>query len=217
MLILTIISVITLFAFLAGEANAQGSIRVACVGDSITQYSGYPEDLQALLGKNYTVGNFGVSGSAVSPLSEKPYMKQYAFWKALNFQPDIVVIMLGTNDANIKTYQDIENFSANYEKIINQFQGLPGDQKILLVNPPPILQNDLNLTDTNLVGGVIPQIEKVANNLSLPTVNVYSALTNCSEYFGDGVHPNAEGANIIASEIGNVLVPITDDSVDVYG
>jgi lysophospholipase L1-like esterase len=197
---------------LAGEANAQGPIRVACIGDSITQYSGYPADLQALLGENYTVGNFGVSGSAVSLQSDKPYIRQAAFWKALDFQPDIIIIMLGTNDANSQTYQDIDNFSSNYARIVSQFLELPGDQKIVLVDPPPILQNNLNLTDTNLSGGIIPQIEKVANDLSLPTIDIHSALSNYSEYFGDGVHPNGEGASIIANQIGNALTPTFDDS-----
>jgi lysophospholipase L1-like esterase len=200
------------FAVLAGDVNAQGPIRIACVGDSITQYSGYPTYLQALLGENYNVGNFGVGGSAVSLLSEKPYMRQHAFWRALDFHPDIVIIMLGTNDANAETYQDIGNFSFNYEKLINKFLELPGDQKILLVDPPPILENNLNLTETNLADGIIPQIEKVANDLNLPTINVHLALTNYSEYFGDGVHPSTEGANIIANEIGNALIPIVDDS-----
>ena len=37
--------------------------RVACLGDSITQMTGYPADLQTLLGNSSIVGNFGVSGS----------------------------------------------------------------------------------------------------------------------------------------------------------
>lgn len=74
-------------------------IRVACVGDSITQGSGYPAKLQVLLGTNYSVGNFGVSGSTVTLNSTKPYMNQTAFEKAQQFQPKVVVIMLGTNDA----------------------------------------------------------------------------------------------------------------------
>ena len=211
-LIVSIISMVAFFGFLAGEANAQGPIRVVCIGDSITQYSGYPEDLQALLGNNFTVDNFGVSGSAVSMQAEKPYMRQPAFWEALDSQPDVVVIMLGTNDANTQTYQDVNNFSTNYAELISQFQLLPGDQKIVLVDPPPILENNLNLTDTNLSGGIIPQIEKVANDLSLPTVNVHTALGNYTEYFGDGVHPNADGANLIANQIGIAVTSIFDDS-----
>lgn len=41
--------------------------RVACVGDSITAITGYPSDLQSLLGPNYSVKNFGVNGSTVLP------------------------------------------------------------------------------------------------------------------------------------------------------
>ena len=44
--------------------------RVACLGDSITQTTGYPADLQALLGNSSVVGNFGVSGSSVNFESE---------------------------------------------------------------------------------------------------------------------------------------------------
>jgi acyl-CoA thioesterase I len=210
--LLSVISMSIFLTSLAGEANAQGPIRVACVGDSITQYSGYPADLQALLGENYTVGNFGVSGSAVSLQADKPYMRQPAFWEALDSQPDIIVIMLGTNDANVQTYQDVNNFSTNYAKLISQFLLLPGDQKIVIVEPPPILENNLNLTETNLYSGIIPQIEKVANDLSLPTVNVHTALGNYTEYFGDGVHPNGEGANLIANQISSAITSMFDGS-----
>jgi lysophospholipase L1-like esterase len=73
-------------------------IKVACVGDSITQDSEYPSDLQTMLGSNYTVGNFGSRESTVLRISWKPYMNQPEFQDAKDFNPDIVVIMLGTND-----------------------------------------------------------------------------------------------------------------------
>ena len=90
--------------------SAPHPIRVACVGDSITQGSGYPNKLQTLLGSNFTVRNFGVSGSTVSLNSIKPYMKQTAFRKAEDFDPQIVVIMLGTNDANPQIAQRRRKF-----------------------------------------------------------------------------------------------------------
>ena len=72
-----------------------GPIRVACVGDSITEITGYPSKLQSMLGENYTVGNFGATGSTVLLKSWKPYMNQPQFENAEAFQPNIVVIMLG--------------------------------------------------------------------------------------------------------------------------
>jgi lysophospholipase L1-like esterase len=201
-----------LLASLAGSASAQGPIRVACVGDSITEGSGYPASLQAILGSNYTVGNFGAIGSAISRNSNKPYMNQPQFWNALNFQPDIVVIMLGTNDASASNYKAIGDFQANYGDLIAKFQALPGDQQILLVEPPPIHNNTLSLSDTNLVQGVIPRIEQIGSSLRLPTVDVYTVLANHTEVFGDGVHPNNEGGQLIAEQINQAIAVYPADN-----
>jgi hypothetical protein len=45
--------------FRSGEepANFGGVTRVACMGDSITENAGYPADLKAMLGDNYSMGN----------------------------------------------------------------------------------------------------------------------------------------------------------------
>jgi len=181
-------------------------IRVACVGDSITDGSGYPVHLQAMLGDSYMVGNFGVSGSTVLLTSDTAYMKQSAFQKAKALRPSIVVIMLGTNDAHEITYQSIENFQASYKKLIAAYQELESKPQIWLVTPPPIFENELGLSETNLKQGVIPQIEQIAKELGLPLIDVNTALTNYPEYFGDGVHPSNEGAMLIASEIYQAIV-----------
>jgi lysophospholipase L1-like esterase len=194
------------FASLGGEARRVSQIRIACVGDSITEGSGYPSKLQILLGSDYQVGNFGVSGSSVLLDSDKPYLNQPAFQKSQVFQPSIVVIMLGTNDAREKTFESDEDFSVDYKKLIAAYQALEGDQSIWLVTPPPIFENDLNLNNTNLEDNVIPCIEQVADELNLPTIDVNAALTEYPEYFGDGVHPNSEAATLIAGEIGEALI-----------
>ena len=164
--------------------------------------------LQALLGNSYYVANFGVSGAGASENSTKPYMQQPAFPRAENFDPGIVVIMLGTNDAKVNNTQDLASFKASYEEIVRSFEALPGDQQILVVDPPPILNNTLSLSNETLVQDVIPQINQVANDLELPAVNVYSALSNHTEVFGDGVHPNTEGGQLIADKVYNALTSL---------
>ena len=166
-----------------------------------------------MLGNNFTVKNFGVGGSAVTHNSSKPYMNQVAFLKALDFDPDVVIIMLGTNDANNNNSQNIPAFSSDYQKLINRFSDLPGKEQIWLVEPPPILENSLNLSDTNLVQGVIPQIQQVAATLSLPTIDMHSAMLNYTEYIGDGVHPDSNGASFIANGIENAI----SSGFDQYG
>jgi hypothetical protein len=48
-------------------------IRVACVGDSLTSWTEYPNDLWMLLVSNYSVSNFGVGGATITVNSGKPY------------------------------------------------------------------------------------------------------------------------------------------------
>ncbi len=180
-------------------------IRVACVGDSITEGSGYTVKLQHLLGSGYVVGNFGVSGSAVLSNSDKPYANQSAFRGAKMFLPNIVVIMLGTNDASGTSSKYMDRFVDNYKRLVEEFQALRSQPNVLLVEPPPILENDLNLSDTHLVQGVIPGIQQVSDELNLPTIDLHTALADFDEYFGDGVHPSIEGAQLIASQINDAI------------
>ncbi len=181
-------------------------IRVACVGDSITQASGYPDKLQLLLGTNYYVGNFGVSGSTVSLNSSKPYMNQTAFQKAKKFDPNVVVIMLGTNDARTDLSKYNTTFEEAYGQLVSSFQNLESTPQIFVVDSPPIFTNNPDYNNTYLANDVLPQIDSLATNLSLPIVDVYNAFTNHSDYFMDGVHPNSEGTALIASEVDNAII-----------
>ncbi len=183
-------------------------IRVACVGDSITKGSGYTVKLQSLLGTHYSVANFGVDGSTVSLNSKRSYISQPEFQKAEEFQPDIVVIMLGTNDANPNLTQYDNTFEDDYSKLVGSFQGLESNPQIWVVKSPPIQNNSMDLSAPILTQDVIPHIENVANHLNLPTIDVYSAFDNHPDYFTDGVHPDSDGATLIAS---TVCIAITPD------
>jgi len=205
-IIILIVSVSYAAIFLGNSErriNSNLPINVACIGDSITEWSGYPALLQIMLGENYNVGNFGVGQAAVSPKWYKPYVKQSEFEKSKDFGPSIVVIMLGTNDAH--TYQSADDFASDYEELISEYQTLADTPQILLVKPPPIYENELELSGTNLDENVIPAIEQVAEDMNLPIVDVNSALANHPEYFEDGVHPNDEGALTIAMEISEAI------------
>jgi lysophospholipase L1-like esterase len=184
--------------------NQNGKLaRVACMGDSITEVSGYPEDLQALLGNDSVVGNFGVRGATVSFGSVNPYYFTEKYPDAVEFQPTTVVLMLGTNDARTDTYELIESFVSNYKQIIEGIQTSKDSSKaqIYLVKPPPVFENDLNISSTDLANGIIPKIEQVAQELNLPIIDLYTPLLNHPEYYLDGVHLNSEGAQYIANTI----------------
>ncbi len=207
--IVSLILVLSLVVVLS-ESRASNSVndqltRVACLGDSITNMTGYPADLQTLLGKNSTVGNFGFNGAAVNFYSDRTYFFSDSYRYARNFQPTTVIIMLGTNDARNNLDGQINNFTSNYEfmleHIINGTKPFSGQPHIFLVIPPPIFENNLNLTSTIYTQEIIPRIEQVANSTGLPLIDVYTPLVNHSEYFPDGVHPNSVGAQTIANAV----------------
>ena len=72
-LIVVLIVSAALVAVFSGAFRGK-AIRVACIGDSITELSTYPTDLEELLGCNYYVREFGVTGSTVVVNSYTPYL-----------------------------------------------------------------------------------------------------------------------------------------------
>jgi lysophospholipase L1-like esterase len=156
------------------------------------------------------VGNFGVGASTVLLESHKPYMNQAAFQNAKRFQPNIVIIMLGTNDAWPEYYTHLEEFVGDYKTLVNEFQSLSKPEpEVWLVKPPPVFNDSLGPNNANLVEGVIPRIEQVADELHLAVIGVYAVLIDHPDYFSDGVHPNSEGAKLIANEIYSAVIQNT--------
>jgi acyl-CoA thioesterase I len=184
--------------------GASDLLRIACIGDSITNMTAYPADLQALLGSG-SVGNFGYNGAAVNFYSDRTYYFSDSYKEARAFQSNKVIIMLGTNDARANIVDAIGNFTINYEymiqHMINGTRRFTSQPQIFIVIPPPIFQNNLNLTVSIYTEQIIPKIRQVANDFGLSIIDVYTPLANHPEYFSDGVHPSIQGAQIIADTI----------------
>ena len=75
---------------------------------------------------------------------DKPYINQTENQLAQNFLPNIVVIMLGTNDAFLSEEQR-SNFTNNYKELVTEFRGLTSEPKIFAVTPPPAFNNTIGL------------------------------------------------------------------------
>jgi acyl-CoA thioesterase I len=194
------------FFMLSGSKDiSSDKIRVACVGDSITGGTYYPDDLWMLLGSNYVVDNFGVGGTAASLDSLSPYMHQIEFQRAKQFQPNIVIIMLGTNDANAIITPNNGSFVSSYVRLVEAFQALSIPPKIWLVKPPPVFSNGSTPSAEFLENNIIPGVDQVAQLTNTPVIDVHSALSNCSRFFPDGVHPDPDGSQLIANEIYRVI------------
>jgi lysophospholipase L1-like esterase len=189
----------------------QGAIRVACVGDSITAGVGaakgesYPAQLGKMLGKQWKVRNFGVSGSTLLKDGDKPYQKQKAFQAALQYQPQVVIIMLGTNDTKPQNWKLKAEFTADYKDLLEQFATLPSKPRILICHPVPVPgQGNFGINEAG-VREEAPLIDKVAQEIRAGVIDMYTALKDHPEMFPDRVHPNTAGAALMAKAVYKAL------------
>lgn len=202
-IILSVLLSVETYMLIISETEIEQTqpIRVACVGDSITRGTEYTLYLWDLLGSDYIIGDFGVGGATASLNSESSYMNETALELAKQFQPNIVVIMLGTNDADLAFSDFEEEFILGYTELIILFQALNSEPKIWIVQPPPIFNSSTTLNNEVLVDRVIPNICKIANQTGSQLIDAYTPLINHPEYFIDGVHPKVSGAKIIANTV----------------
>lgn len=186
-------------------SRKQVTAKVACLGDSITAITTYPTTLQTQLGSSYAVTNYGVPGTTVISTSGRSYSSQSQYSSAKQALPDIVVIMLGTNDTSSSVYSSIGQFPSDYEKMISELQALDSHPRIWIVKPPPIYTNTIGVVDANLTAGVIPGIVQAGSASGIPVIDANTPLQGHSEYFSDGVHPNSTGATILATQISTAV------------
>lgn len=188
-------------------------IIVACVGDSITEGAGstavakysYPARLQELLGNGFEVVNCGKSGAYVMNLEsqynvkaeERPdlwYPATPKYETLMTSSPDIVIVMLGTNDARSMSEAAAEEvFIADYKKLIADIAALESDPEIYLSSMIPAVNSDMTHQGTFYTLPVA--IKNIANELGLPYVDTSASLWKyyyAMLPYGDSVHPTDE-------------------------
>jgi len=211
-------SLITLTIILTA-CNLSAKIKIACVGDSITfgsrvkdrEINSYPAQLSALLGHDYEVKNFGKSGATMLDNGNNPYIKTPEFEASLKFNPDIVIIKLGTNDSKGSNWKHKDNFAPSARKLIAHYQDLTSKDnkrpRIILCKPTIVIGNgNFGITEKITRNEVSKQIEKVAISHNLELIDLNLPLSDKPELLPDRVHPNAEGAGRIAKHLHRYLI-----------
>jgi lysophospholipase L1-like esterase len=194
------------------SAGNKKLIRIACIGDSITFGAGvekreknaYPYVLGAMLGEDYDVRNYGHSGATMVTNGNLPYTELQVYKDAQTFMPDIVIIKLGTNDSKHYNWNK-EKYISDYKNLVNTFKKLKSKPKIWVCLPVPVYETRWDIRAEIVDNEVIPAIKEVAKELNLPIIDLYAPLSNKPELFPDKIHPNADGAKIIATTVYEVL------------
>ena len=211
----------TLLLALPLMAVAQEKIKVACVGNSVTYGYGhknpaetsYPTQLQQLLGDDYEVRNFGHSGATLLNKGHRPYTTLPEYKAALEFAPDIIVIHLGLNDTDPRNWPNYrDEFFGDYTGIIDSFRKAhpDGNPKIIVCRMTPIFHwhRRFKSGTRDWYWQIQEKIEEIAQHENLELVDLSRYLYSRPDLMPDALHPDAEGAAIIAKQ---VYSAITDD------
>jgi lysophospholipase L1-like esterase len=202
-----LIAVMFLILVLSTAGYNQTKIRVACIGNSITEGASiksgkkYPDQLQVLLGDRYEVRNYGIGGRTLLKKGDYPYWKEDKYKEVLSWNPDIVIIKLGTNDSKPQNWQYKDDFKMDYKAFIQSFKNLPGDQKIYVCTPIPVFKDVFGIRESVVKNEMIPIIKKVAKEEKVKLIDLYKPMIGNAEMVPDGVHPDANGAAVIAQKV----------------
>jgi alpha-L-fucosidase 2 len=186
--------------------------KIACVGDSITEGYGlacqsktsYPVVLDSLLGPGYSVLNLGRSATTLRKKGDFPYWTCKEFYDVFAYQPDIIIVQLGTNDTKTQNW-DSTSFANDYQALIDTFKTIPTNPKIYVCLPVPVFKSKWTINDSTLTKWEIPIIKKLAEKNNLPVMDLHGQMSGDEKYFFDGIHPNEEGAKIMAEVIAHDL------------
>ena len=193
-----------------------GQKRVACVGDSITYgcfvpgqpWNSYPRQLGRMLGRGYCVGNFGYTNRTALKSGDHPYTAEKLYRQSLAFQPDLVLLMLGTNDTKAVNW-NADAYARDRGELIDSYRELESRPQVCLLLPPPVFlfcgKVRWDIRSEVLENEVLPICHRVAEEKNVPVIDIHSAFMGRKELFVDGCHPNARGARMMAEEIFKIM------------
>lgn len=191
-------------------------IRVACVGDSITygcmvrnrRKNNYPAVLSRLLGKNYCVNNYAYTNRTAIKSGDYPLVKEKVYKQSLDFKPNIVLILLGSNDSKENNWNE-DQFIADYGEMLDRYLSIESSPKVYLLIPPPVFEVRgkvlYRLRKSVIENEIIPAVKRIAESNGIDCIDLYKVFEGKKELFSDGIHPNAKGSRLLAQSVFEIL------------
>ena len=195
-----------------GSALAQEPIRVACIGNSVTYGYGhqnpavtsYPSRLGEMLGEGYEVQNFGHSGATLLNHGHRPYTQQQAYRNAVAFAPDKAIIHLGLNDTDPRNWPNYrDEFIPDYLALIDTLRKANPEVKVWVCRMTPIFHGHRRFKSgtRDWHAQIQTAIEEVARLADVHLIDLHEPLYHRPDLFADALHPDAEGAMILAETV----------------
>lgn len=188
------------------------NIRIACVGDSITEGYGlkhqsetsYPVKLDSILGPKFDVLNSGRSATTLQKKGDFSYWTCKEFSNTFAYKPNIIIVKLGTNDTKPRNWNE-NAFKKDFQALIDTFKTISTHPEIYLCKPVPAFKTVWGINDSIIKNKIIPAIDILAKANNLPTIDLYTYMQNQGMNFPDSIHPNEKAAEVMANIIANSI------------
>lgn len=178
---------------------------VACVGNSITAAGDYVMELTAALGLSYQVNNYGFSGACVLRDAESATGQPADSYWGSRFmdsvfarQPDIITIMLGTNDGKYYNWGNhADAFFGDYCDLIDTFRTIVTLDELYVCLPPPCFDPSCcDIVPALVNDSIMPLVDSAARAMGASVIDCHTPLLSCRELFSsDGIHPTYIGGD----------------------
>lgn len=211
--------VLFVFGIYSQSFSQKHKVHIAFMGNSITIGSGlpnaleecYPAQIQKMLTEIYgdtcEVQNFAVSGRTLLKHGDFPLWDEPQFNQSWNYAPEIVFIMLGTNDTKPYNWDDYGyEFENDYQSMIDTFKVKNPFCNFIVCYPPPAYEVVYDIRDSVIVNGVIPVVDNIITENNALLVDFYTPLIDSVVLFPDKIHPNAAGAKVMAQIVVDEIV-----------
>lgn len=188
-------------------SNRTDQIRVVCLGDNLSMGLGlknpaqdcYPAHLTRLLGEGWIVANMAAPRVCVMTTADFPLYRHQAMPSAMLYDPGIVLIFLGSNDASSNNWQHADGFVKDYTDIVKSFQALPTKPRVWICRPTPVFTNaTVGIAPDTIPDQLIPMIDKVAADTGAGVVDFYTPLKDRPDLFLDGFYPTVDASRRMA-------------------
>jgi len=216
---------VVILMLLACELRAQDyQVRMAFIGNSISagfwlpEGKSFPDQLAVMLdgiyGDTCYLHNYALSGRTMFKEGDSPFWREPELQQALDFAPNMVFIMLGTNDSKSWNWDMLgyDRFVEDYVSMVDTFLNRNPHTTFILGYPPPAFDSNPDnvggISDSVIHYGVIPAVDSVIEVRGGYVMDFYTGMAPYGNLFFDKIHPYVEGAAVMAEQLRDRMIEL---------
>jgi pimeloyl-ACP methyl ester carboxylesterase len=145
------------------------------------------------------------------------YRNTNEYKTALQANPAVVIIDLGGNDSKLINRVYMNEFESDYKEFIHSFTQIQSHPRVVLLLAMPSFDKDTTgIWDPVIIKQVNPRIQQVAFDNKVEVIDMHSPFIDKEVIMPDKIHPNKEGATIMAQTIYENIAQKKDTNFNVF-